>query len=209
MIEARSLRKRYGDLKAVDDVSFRIETGEAFGLLGPNGAGKSTTIHILSGALVPDGGQAFIGGQADPTRAEVRRQIGVAPQALAIYEELTGEENLSVFGKLYGLSGARLKERVSWALEFAGLTDRRRHKAAAYSGGRAVSPTSSSPAVSVSRCRIVISRRASFAHSGRTSAQGASMSSRPSAWAAAAMSPVKLFVPLASSQPLAMPPSPG
>ena len=135
MLEARSLKKRYGDLLAVDDVSFSIRKGEAFGLLGPNGAGKSTTIHMLAGVVAPDGGSVTIGGEPDPSRPEVRRQIGVAPQGLAIYDELSGEENLSVFARLYGLTGARLRERIDWSLEFAGLTDRRKQRAAAYSGG--------------------------------------------------------------------------
>jgi ABC-2 type transport system ATP-binding protein len=135
MIEARSLRKRYGDVQAVDDVSFAIRPGEAFGLLGPNGAGKTTTIHMLCGVLVPDTGEVSIGGRSDPTRPDVRRQIGVAPQGLAIYDELSGEENLRIFAKLYGLVGARLRERVDWALGFAGLTDRRKDRASTYSGG--------------------------------------------------------------------------
>ena len=135
MIEVHGLRKRYGDLHAVDDISFEIRAGEAFGLLGPNGAGKTTTIHMIAGALRPDSGTVTIDGRTDPTRADLRRLLGVAPQALAIYEELTGEENLAFFGRLYGLSGARLRERVDWALEFSGLTDRRGDRAGRYSGG--------------------------------------------------------------------------
>jgi len=135
MLEARSLQKRYGEIRAVDDVSFEVRPGEAFGLLGPNGAGKTTTIHMLAGVLVPDGGEVRIGGAADPTRPELRRRIGVAPQSLAIYDELTGEENLRVFASLYGLRGAELRERVERGLEFAGLVDRRKHRTAAYSGG--------------------------------------------------------------------------
>ncbi len=135
MLEARSLRKGYGSLQAVDDVSFTVQAGEAFGLLGPNGAGKTTTIHMLAGVLVPDAGEVWIGGRRDPTDPAVRAQIGVAPQALAIYDELTGEENLALFGALYGLSGARLRERVDWALDFAGLSERRKDRTLAYSGG--------------------------------------------------------------------------
>ena len=135
MIEALSLTKRYGDLLAVDDVTLTIEKGEAFGLLGPNGAGKTTTINMLCGVLTPDEGEVRIGGQSDPTTNEVRRQIGVAPQGLAIYDELTGEENLRVFATLYGLKGDHLRGRVDWALEFAGLSERRKDRVSAYSGG--------------------------------------------------------------------------
>jgi ABC-2 type transport system ATP-binding protein len=135
MIQATDLRKSYGPLVAVDGVSFEVQQGETFGLLGPNGAGKTTTILMLTGALRPDGGEITINGTPDPTRLDVRRQMGVAPQALALYEELTGEENLTFFGKLYGLSGARLKERVGWCLEFAGLTERRADRIKTYSGG--------------------------------------------------------------------------
>ena len=134
MIEVRSLGKRYGDLRAVDDVSFRVERGEAFGLLGPNGAGKSTTIHLLAGVLAPDSGEVRLDG-ADPQDAQVRRRLGVSPQELAIYEELTGAENLRVFAALYGLRGDALRERVNWALDFAGLADRAKQRAAKYSGG--------------------------------------------------------------------------
>jgi ABC-2 type transport system ATP-binding protein len=135
MIEAQNLRKSYGALVAVDGVSFAVRPGETFGLLGPNGAGKSTTIHILAGVLRPDAGTVVLDGQPDPTRPEVRRRLGVAPQALCLYEQLTGEENLLFFGRLCGLRGARLRERVAWALGFAGLADRARDRAGAYSGG--------------------------------------------------------------------------
>jgi hypothetical protein len=97
---------------------------ETFGLLGPNGAGKTTTIHLLIGASRPDDGDVTINGSTDPTRPDVRRQIGVAPQVEALYDELSAAENLSFFGRLYGLSGGRLKERVSWCLGLAGLTAR-------------------------------------------------------------------------------------
>jgi ABC-2 type transport system ATP-binding protein len=135
MIQVTNLQKSYGTLRAVDGVSFDIRRGETFGLLGPNGAGKTTTIHLMAGLLRPDGGQVTINGAADPTRAEVRRQIGIAPQALALYEDLTGEENLRFFARLYGLSGAALIARVGWALDFAGLADRKRDALKVYSGG--------------------------------------------------------------------------
>lgn len=135
MIRATHLRKTYGSLVAVDDLSLEIGRGETFGLLGPNGAGKTTTMHMLVGALRPDGGTIEIDGAADPTRAEVRRRIGLAPQRVSLYDNLTGEENLTFFGKLYGVNGARLIERVDWALEFAGLSDRRGGRVKTYSGG--------------------------------------------------------------------------
>jgi len=135
MIEARDLEKRFGELRAVDGVRFSIEPGEAFGLLGPNGAGKTTTIQMLVGALAPDGGAVLIEGQEDPTQAHLRRWIGVAPQELAIYQELTGEENLAFFARLYGITGKKARERVDWGLAFAGLEDRRKEAAAKYSGG--------------------------------------------------------------------------
>ncbi|MEW5702231.1 MAG: ABC transporter ATP-binding protein [Candidatus Zixiibacteriota bacterium] len=135
MIRADNLRKRYGALTAVDGVSFAIHPGETFGLLGPNGAGKTTTINLIVGSLVPDAGAVFIDGKADPTNAAVRRQIGYAPQALALYEELTAHENLAFFGRLYGLESRRLRERVDYALDLAGLTDRRGDKVTTFSGG--------------------------------------------------------------------------
>jgi ABC-2 type transport system ATP-binding protein len=132
---ARDLRKAYGRTTAVDGVSFEVGRGECFGLLGPNGAGKSTTINILVGALSPDSGEVRVDGEGDPARAETRRKIGVAPQALSLYEELTGEENLALFARLYGLDAARVAERVQWTLDFAGLADRRRDRVKTYSGG--------------------------------------------------------------------------
>ncbi|HEU4724942.1 MAG TPA: ABC transporter ATP-binding protein [Candidatus Eisenbacteria bacterium] len=134
-IEVASLRKSYGALTAVDDLSFTVAPGEAFGLLGPNGAGKTTTIGMIVGALSPDAGRVVVDGESDPTRPAIRRRIGVAPQALALYQELTAEENLDFFGSLYGLAGARRAERVRWALDFAGLADRRRDRVGGYSGG--------------------------------------------------------------------------
>jgi ABC-2 type transport system ATP-binding protein len=135
MIQVNDLCKSYGALRAVDGISFSVAQGETFGLLGPNGAGKTTTIHMMTGALWPDAGRIAINGQADPTQAEVRSHIGLAPQALALYDMLTGEENVSFFARLYGLSGARLRERVSHALELAGLVDRRKDRVGAFSGG--------------------------------------------------------------------------
>jgi ABC-2 type transport system ATP-binding protein len=134
-LSVRELRKSFGAVQAVDGLSFDVKPGECFGLLGPNGAGKTTTIHMIVGALHPDSGEVRILGDKDPTRPSVRSKLGVAPQSLALYQDLTGEENLAFFGKLYRLSGPRLRERVEMALEFAGLTSRRKDRISAYSGG--------------------------------------------------------------------------
>ena len=134
-IIVEDLRKSYGSITAVDGLSFTVARGETFGLLGPNGAGKTTTISMIVGALRPDSGRVVVDGETDPTRPAIRRRIGVAPQALALYQDLTAEENLEFFGSLYGLSGVRLKERVAWALDFSGLGDRRGDRVSAYSGG--------------------------------------------------------------------------
>jgi ABC-2 type transport system ATP-binding protein len=135
MLEVRELRKSFGSIVAVDGVSFDVRDGETFGLLGPNGAGKSTTIGILTGAITPDAGSVRINGTYSPTEAAARMQLGVAPQASALYEELTAAENLTFFARLYRLSGAALRERVDWALEFAGLVERRKHRVKTFSGG--------------------------------------------------------------------------
>lgn len=135
MILAENLRKTFGPLVAVDSVSFEVPTGQVFGLLGPNGAGKTTTIQMLVGIVRPDGGRVQIAGSTDPTRPEVRRRIGLAPQSLAVYGRLTAAENLAFFGKLYGLRGRALRRRIEWALDFAGLTERRDDRVETYSGG--------------------------------------------------------------------------
>ncbi|MFQ5607413.1 MAG: ABC transporter ATP-binding protein [Candidatus Zixiibacteriota bacterium] len=135
MIQAQNLRKAFGDIVAVDDISFTLEKGQTFGLLGPNGAGKSTTINMLVGALTPDDGTITVGDETDPTAARVRRKIGAAPQALALYDELTAEENLIFFARLYGYSGSSLSSRVNSALEIAALQERRGHRVKTFSGG--------------------------------------------------------------------------
>jgi len=134
-IEVQGLAKAYGPLQAVDGISFQVDPGECFGLLGPNGAGKTTTIHCIVGALRPDAGEVRVDGLPDPTRSAVRARLGVAPQALAIYDDFSAEENLAFFGGLYGLTGSRLRERVDYALELSGLTARRRDRVSTYSGG--------------------------------------------------------------------------
>ena len=136
MIQAEALSKSYGDLKAVDRVSFEVREGEIYGLLGPNGAGKTTTLSMVSGLLQPDEGRVIFGGidlAADPLR--VKQELGVVPQEVALYEELTARENLHFWGGLYGLSGAKLKDAVTAVLEQVGLTGRADAKVDTYSGG--------------------------------------------------------------------------
>ncbi len=135
MIKAENLKKRYGNIVALDDVSFEVDKGETFGLLGPNGAGKTTTIQVLCGLLKLDGGAVELDGKRDPSVVEVRLSLGVVPQALAIYEELSAEENLRFFGRMYGLSGRKLKERLRSCLELAGLRKRSKERVSKYSGG--------------------------------------------------------------------------
>jgi ABC-2 type transport system ATP-binding protein len=135
VLRLQGLRKVYGARVAVDGLSLEVARGEVFGLLGPNGAGKTTTIRLAVGQLEPDAGEVDVGGLGSPTRAEVRRRIGVAPQELALYEDLSGAANLAFFGRLYGLSGAALQARVEALLHLAGLTDRGRDRVKTYSGG--------------------------------------------------------------------------
>ncbi len=134
MIKVNQIEKNYGAIRAVQSISFGVNRGECFGLLGPNGAGKSTTISILVGLLTPDRGSVLVDGQP-PSKESTRIRIGVAPQALSLYGELTAAENLKFFGQLYGLTGKLLKERVSWALRLAALEDRAHHRVNTFSGG--------------------------------------------------------------------------
>jgi ABC-2 type transport system ATP-binding protein len=136
ILEVRNLRKAYGDVVAVEDVSFSVSPGEVFGLLGPNGAGKSTTMMIACGLLRPDAGGVWLAGEEmRPERLDLKRLLGVVPQDLAIYPELSARENLRFFGKLYGLRGARLEERIDDALERTGLGPRADDAAGHFSGG--------------------------------------------------------------------------
>jgi ABC-2 type transport system ATP-binding protein len=136
MIEVSDLAKHYGDLKAVDGLTFSAESGGIFGLLGPNGAGKTTTIGCISGLLRPTSGRIMVSGH-DIVRDSIgaRRHLGVVPQDLALYEDLPAEANLSYWGAAYGLGGAALKRRVSEVLETIGLADRARERVSRFSGG--------------------------------------------------------------------------
>ena len=136
MIEVHDLRKTYGDLVAVDGVSFAAEPGSIFGLLGPNGAGKSTTIGCISGLLQPTGGRASVLGHDVATDGLAAKQrLGVVPQELALYGELSATDNLSYWGAAYGLRGAELKARVGAVLELTGLLDRAKEPVKKFSGG--------------------------------------------------------------------------
>lgn len=155
LVRVENLRKNYDSLTAVDGISFAIRRGEIFGLLGSNGAGKTTTISMLAGILPPTSGTIALedtldgadrgesgeraDGQAGGTAAgrgvQTRRAIGVVPQELAIYNRLTGRENLAFFGELYGLRGQPLQARIGEMLALVGLADRADDRAEAYSGG--------------------------------------------------------------------------
>jgi ABC-2 type transport system ATP-binding protein len=138
-IVVEGLRKQFDPPKgpvAVDDVSFAIEEGEIFSLLGPNGAGKTTTISILSCLLKPDAGDARVGGFSVTKQSEkVKALIGVVPQDIALYEDMTGRENLLFWGRMYGMNGATLSKRVDEVLELIGLADRQKDRVDKYSGG--------------------------------------------------------------------------
>jgi ABC-2 type transport system ATP-binding protein len=136
MIEVCELRKRYGELTAVDGISFTATEGRVFGLLGPNGAGKSTTIGCISGLLKPSSGHVKVLGH-DVQRAPraARQTLGVVPQELALYEDLSARENLDFWGAAYGLTGAERKRRVDEVLESVGLYDRAEEPSKQFSGG--------------------------------------------------------------------------
>lgn len=136
ILEVKDLEKNYGDFKAVKGISFEIKEGEIFSLLGPNGAGKTTTISMLSTLYEPTAGDATVAGHSI-TKApmQVRNAIGVVPQDLALYEDLTAKENLIFWGQMYNLSGQSLKNRVDEVLEQIGLTDKAKNKVKTYSGG--------------------------------------------------------------------------
>ena len=135
-IEVLGLRKSFGENQAVQGVSFEVKQGEIFSLLGPNGAGKTTTISMLSCLLRPDDGDARVMGHS--IRSEpmgVKSVLGVVPQDLALYEDLTARENLSFWGKMYGLRGSKLNSRVDEVLDVIGLRDRAGERVGKYSGG--------------------------------------------------------------------------
>ncbi len=132
----KNLMKTYGEIQAVKGVSFQVNAGEIFSLLGPNGAGKTTTMRMRSCLTQPDGGDAWIMGHSILSDSMgVRRTIGVVPQDIALYADLSAYENLSFWGKMYGLRGQVLHQRINDVLEITGLTDRRKGPVGKFSGG--------------------------------------------------------------------------
>lgn len=130
------LAKAFGDLVAVNGVTFAVAEGETYGLLGPNGAGKTTTISMIAGLLAPDTGTVRVGDEVVTVRStRGRSEIGLVPQDLAIYPDLTARENLQFFGRLYGIGGEALSKRVGRVLEVIGLTDRADDLTKEFSGG--------------------------------------------------------------------------
>jgi ABC-2 type transport system ATP-binding protein len=136
ILEVHDVSKRYGPTVALDGVRFQVAAGEMFGLLGPNGAGKTTLLSIVSCLLFPTAGEVRIAGRtARAADLDLRRVIGIVPQELAVYGQLTGRENLRFFGELYGLGGADLAGRVDEVLRAVALTDRADARVDTYSGG--------------------------------------------------------------------------
>jgi ABC-2 type transport system ATP-binding protein len=136
LLQSRRLSKRFGEIQAVDGVSFELRAGEIYGLLGPNGAGKTTTISMICGLLKPDSGEVIVNGAdfwADPQAA--RRLLGVVPQELALYEDLSGRENLEFWGRMAGLSARDARPRATEILDALSLADRAGDAVKHYSGG--------------------------------------------------------------------------
>src|SRR5471030_2421166 len=136
MLEVRGLHKRYGDLVAVQEVSFTVRPGEAVGLLGPNGAGKTTTVSMIAGLVTPDAGEVrieggVVRGETDP----LKRKMGLVPQDLALHDLLSARDNLALFGALYGMRGAELRRAMDAALDLVDLADRAKDRVSAFSGG--------------------------------------------------------------------------
>ncbi|MEJ2735897.1 MAG: ATP-binding cassette domain-containing protein [Anaerolineae bacterium] len=136
ILNAQDLKKSYGEIEAVKGISLQVARGEVFGLLGPNGAGKTTTISMLTGLLEPTGGQIIVDGLDLKTHTnEVKAKLGLVPQELALYPTLSARQNLTFFGRIYGLKGTELKQRVDEVLDMIGLTERADEAIEKYSGG--------------------------------------------------------------------------
>lgn len=136
MLNIVQISKQFGEIKAVKKVTFEIRDGEIYGLLGPNGAGKSTTIRCLSGLTIPDEGECLINGHSihsDPIKA--KQHLGLVPQDLALYQDLSARDNLQFWGRAYGLSGQPLKQRIQEVLEQVGLDKRAKEPVNNFSGG--------------------------------------------------------------------------
>ncbi len=135
MVQFIDVFKSYNGIQALKGLSFTVRSGEIFGLLGPNGAGKTTAVHILAGILPLDKGTVLIQNKNILQNASVSKSIGIAPQALSLYDNLSAKENLIFFGRLFGLSGEKLKQQVKKALSFVQLTDQADQRVKTFSGG--------------------------------------------------------------------------
>jgi ABC-2 type transport system ATP-binding protein len=136
MLEVNGLTKRYGKLKAITGVSFRADSGQTIGLLGPNGAGKTTTVSIIAGLLSPDSGEVLIEGkQVKSDTDPIKLKIGLVPQDMALYDQLTARDNLTFFAALYSLAGAKARHAIDEALNLVALSDRAGDKVGTFSGG--------------------------------------------------------------------------
>jgi len=136
MLKVENLYKNYGNIRAVDGISFEVKRGEVFGLLGPNGAGKSTTISIISTLIPPTRGEIIFEGESILKNPKnIRQKLGVVPQDIALYPTLSGYENLRFWGNLYGLKGQELKQRINETANIIGLHERLKDKVEKYSGG--------------------------------------------------------------------------
>jgi ABC-2 type transport system ATP-binding protein len=136
VLQCSNLVRRFGDLTAVNDVSLTVQPGETYGLLGPNGAGKTTTISMISGLLEATSGSVeVLGERITPSATRGKSALGLVPQDIALYPDLSAADNLGFFGRLQGLSGDRLRERIATVLDVVGLTDRAKDRVDTYSGG--------------------------------------------------------------------------
>lgn len=136
MVSVRNISKKFKDIQAIKNISLDIPQGVIFGLLGPNGAGKSTTINIISGLLVQDLGEVeIIGSTLKNNEKYIKSNMGVCFQDIVVFDDLTVEENLEYFGRMYGLKGAKLKKNIEETLEFIKLTEHRKKRPKKFSGG--------------------------------------------------------------------------
>ncbi|MCH7670357.1 MAG: ABC transporter ATP-binding protein [Acidobacteria bacterium] len=136
VLTCTAIRKTFGSLVAVNDVSFHIDPGETYGLLGPNGAGKTTVLSLVVGVLEADGGEVVVAGEImNPKATRAKTAVGYVPQDVAIYPDLSARENLMFFGRLVGLSGRTLKNRAAQVLEIVALSDRAKERTSRFSGG--------------------------------------------------------------------------
>ena len=136
IIEVKNVSKKFDDKIVLDNISFTVEEGDIFGLIGPNGAGKSTLINIMTGLLDANGGTVVIGGfDIRKDNLKAKEFFGLVPQELALIESVSAYDNLEFFGSLYGLRGKLLKERVNYALDITGLSEKKKEKVKKFSGG--------------------------------------------------------------------------